>query len=227
MDPRSTVERIYRRQRHIYDWTRPLVLPGRNRLLAGITAPEGARVLEIGCGTARNLICLARRHPSWALFGLDLSPSMLRTARSRIPLRWRKRILLAEGDATEPYEAFGTGPRDAPGSDARFDAIVFSYSLSMIHDPWRALELAARALRDGGSLHLADFGDEDALPAPCFKVLRGWLRRWGVRPVPRLAGLLQELAARASAAGEAELEIFERSRLRGGYAQIVRARRRG
>ena len=52
----ALMDRLYRRQRHFYDVTRKHYLLGRDRLIDGLAPPSGGRVLEIGCGTARNLV---------------------------------------------------------------------------------------------------------------------------------------------------------------------------
>src|SRR5436190_741980 len=49
------MDRVYRRQRHIYDLSRKFFLLGRDRLIGALKPPPGGQVLEIGCGTARNL----------------------------------------------------------------------------------------------------------------------------------------------------------------------------
>lgn len=205
MIPSSRVDRIYRWQRHVYDWTRPLFLPGRDRLLDGIHAPDGGAVLEIGCGTARNLIRLARRHASWRLYGLDLSASMLRTAHARTPAALRERIHLAHGDAV------AWTPQALFGSDLRFDAVFLSYSLSMIPDPRRALERATAVLAPGGSLHVVDFAGPDDMGAPWSWFLPAWLRLWGVRP-PSSPG--------AGSDPPAWTEV-RRTTLRRGYAVLL------
>ena len=51
----NRMNRMYRRQRHIYDGTRRYYLLGRDRLISGLKPAPGASVLEIGCGTGRNL----------------------------------------------------------------------------------------------------------------------------------------------------------------------------
>jgi SAM-dependent methyltransferase len=59
----------------------------------------GGPVLEIGCGTGRVLIPIARAGVS--ITGLDLSPSMLDICRSRLrnePATVRERVELVEGD---------------------------------------------------------------------------------------------------------------------------------
>ncbi|TIM21480.1 MAG: SAM-dependent methyltransferase, partial [Mesorhizobium sp.] len=47
---------VYRWQRHIYDLTRKYYLLGRDRLIDGLDVPVGGTVLELGCGTGRNII---------------------------------------------------------------------------------------------------------------------------------------------------------------------------
>jgi S-adenosylmethionine-diacylgycerolhomoserine-N-methlytransferase len=74
------MNRIYRRQRHIYDATRKWFLLGRDRLIDDLRPGPGAAVLEIGCGTGRNLIVAARRYPDAQFFGIDVSTHMLTSA---------------------------------------------------------------------------------------------------------------------------------------------------
>ena len=75
------MDRVYRRQRHFYDLTRRYYLLGRDRLIENLAPPPDATVLEVGCGTGRNLVCAARRHPQAEFFGVDISREMLATAR--------------------------------------------------------------------------------------------------------------------------------------------------
>ena len=53
------MDRMYRMQRYFYDVTRKYYLLGRDQLLEQMEVRAGEHVLEIGCGTARNLIALA------------------------------------------------------------------------------------------------------------------------------------------------------------------------
>ena len=57
----AQMDAIYAGQRHIYDATRKYYLLGRDRLIADLAPPPGGRVVEVGCGTGRNLILAARR----------------------------------------------------------------------------------------------------------------------------------------------------------------------
>ena len=77
------MDAIYRYQRYVYDATRKFYLLGRDRLIDELAPPPGGRVLEIACGTGRNLINAARRYPDARFFGFDISAAMLDTARGQ------------------------------------------------------------------------------------------------------------------------------------------------
>src|ERR1700733_2847143 len=71
------MDRTYRHQRHVYDFTRKYYLLGRDPMIAELCPGDGDRVLEIGCGTGRNLTAAARRFPGAHFFGVDVSNAML------------------------------------------------------------------------------------------------------------------------------------------------------
>jgi S-adenosylmethionine-diacylgycerolhomoserine-N-methlytransferase len=187
----SLMDAIYRRQRHIYDASRKFYLLGRDRLIAELDPPAGGSILEIGCGTGRNLIAIARRYPACACFGLDVSEAMLETARASVARAGlESRITLAQADATDfdPDALFGR---------AGFDRIVISYALSMI-PPWQGVvEEALRRLVPGGSLHIVDFGDQAGLPNAFKAVLRRWLGLFHVTPRDELPAVSEGLAMAA------------------------------
>jgi S-adenosylmethionine-diacylgycerolhomoserine-N-methlytransferase len=200
------MDRIYRNQRHIYDFTRKYYLLGRDRLIARLGPTRGMRVLEIGSGTARNLVATARAYPDIDLFGIDISHEMLETARQAIARqRLAAHIRLAQADATrfDPALLFGV-----PG----FSRIFISYSLSMIPG-WRAvLEQATACLLPDGELHIVDFGRQERLPRWFRAALRRWLALFHVHPRDDLEAELAELAARHGLS-------FAVERPYGGYAQ--------
>jgi S-adenosylmethionine-diacylgycerolhomoserine-N-methlytransferase len=181
------MDRVYRHQRHIYDATRKYFLLGRDHLIARLDPPAGGHVLELGCGTGRNLVAAARRYPHARLHGVDISGAMLETARSNITRAGlNDRIRLAQGDATRLDPAlFGL---------QHFDRVFFSYSLSMI-PPWRqALAHGADLLAPGGRLSLVDFGQQDGLPSWSRTLLFAWLRRFQVHPPADLADAVASTA---------------------------------
>ncbi len=79
-DAAALMDGMYRRQRHIYDLSRKFYLLGRDEAIARLRPAPGDRVLEIACGTGRNLVKLAQVYPDARLFGLDVSREMLATA---------------------------------------------------------------------------------------------------------------------------------------------------
>ena len=83
-DAAALMDRMYRRQRHIYDLSRKYYLIGRDEAIARLRPGPGDCGLEIGCGTGRNLIRAARAYPDARFFGLDVSREMLDTAETAI-----------------------------------------------------------------------------------------------------------------------------------------------
>ena len=178
----ALMDKVYRRQRYFYDFTRKYYLFGRDRAIRELQLPAGARLVEVGCGTARNLVRIARRYPNSPLFGLDASFEMLRTAgRSIKRAKLDRHVVLAHGYAEALSPALF-------GESEPFDVVVFSYSLSMIPD-WRlALKAAHSALAPGGRIHIVDFGDFTGLGKVGERALRTWLGLFHVLPRTELLG---------------------------------------
>lgn len=199
---------IYRYQRYIYDASRKYFLFGRDTMLDGLKPPPGGSVLEVGCGTGRNLILAARRYPDARFYGFDISRMMLETAEANIArVGFAGRITVAEGDATDfsPQELFGV---------ADFDRIFISYALSMI-PPWQqVLPQAYAALKPGGSMHIVDFSEQSGLPRWFRTALRAWLTKFSVEPRAELEAELRKLAETTGA----DLRF---SRLFGDYAHLA------
>ena len=138
------MDAVYRRQRHIYDVTRKFYLLGRDRLIADLAPAPGETVLEIGCGTGRNLILAAKRYPQARLYGIDISETMLETARANIAKAGLAgQITLARADATDfsPSALFGF---------PTFDRVFISYAASMIPAWQSAIGTAFAAVAPDG-----------------------------------------------------------------------------
>jgi S-adenosylmethionine-diacylgycerolhomoserine-N-methlytransferase len=179
------MDQVYRHQRYIYDFTRKYYLFGRDRLIRELALRPGERVVEVGCGTARNLIAIARRYPEVRLFGLDASQEMLKTAADAVRRAGLEgRITLAHGYAETLAPAMF-------GEHENFDRAVFSYSLSMIPQWQQALKAAARVLTPDGFIHIVDFGDLTALGRVGRGILLWWLARFHVAPRAELLHTLE------------------------------------
>lgn len=206
------MDRIYRRQRHLYDFTRKYYLLGRDRLIHRLTPPAGSRVLEIGCGTARNLVVAAQAYPDVHFFGIDISAEMLDTARGVIDregLAPYVRLARADAMTFDPALQFGV-----PG----FSRIFVSYTLSMVPG-WEAVLVRALGwLGPEGELHIVDFGGQERLPGWFGAALRKWLALFHVTPRDLLESVLTLEGLHRGA-----LTTFERPYR--GYAQYAICRK--
>jgi S-adenosylmethionine-diacylgycerolhomoserine-N-methlytransferase len=212
-DAAIRMDRQYRWQRHIYDLTRLPYLLGRDELIAELRPPSGAHVLEIGCGTGRNLIRVARTYPGVECFGIDVSNVMLDTARRSIRsagLEGRIRLAQADAVTADPARLFGV---------QSFDRVMISYALSMIA-PWRqALAHLVSLLGPQGCLCLVDFGDQAAMPAWFRALLFRWLGWFHVSARIDLKPELERLAHTA----DLELQVCDLYR---GYACFAKLERK-
>ncbi|NGO50630.1 class I SAM-dependent methyltransferase [Allomesorhizobium camelthorni] len=189
----ALMDGVYRHQRHVYDLTRKYYLLGRDRLIEGLGVPPGGTVLELGCGTGRNLIQAARRYPDARFFGIDISHAMLETASAAVARYGLSgRTALAKGDATafDANVLFG---------QPAFDRIFISYALSMIPGWEKTIPTALAALAPGGSLHIVDFGQQDGLPHWFRSGLRAWLAKFHVAPRDSLREVLESECQRTGA----------------------------
>jgi S-adenosylmethionine-diacylgycerolhomoserine-N-methlytransferase len=205
----GAMDRMYRHQRHVYDATRKYYLLGRDLLIDRLRPVPGDAVLEIGCGTGRNLIRAARQYPHARFYGIDISNEMLITAREQIARAGlSSRIQVAQADATsfDTEMVFGV---------ALFQRVFMSYTLSMI-PRWRAvMEQATASLAPAGQLLIVDFGGQEGLPVWVRPLLAQWLALFQVRPRAELELELTILADRKDA-----VLIVERPYR--GYAQYAR-----
>lgn len=143
-------------------------------------APSAADdYLDIGTGTGRLLEVIAPRVA--AAEGIDLSRDMLAIARDRIDRAGLTNCRLRHGDLFH-----------LPWPADRFDLVTIHQVLHYLDDPGAAIQAAARVLRPGGRLVIADFaphGLEELRTEHAHRrlglnadELRGWLLDAGLVP---------------------------------------------
>ncbi|MDV3458644.1 class I SAM-dependent methyltransferase [Sphingomonas sp. HF-S4] len=184
----ALMDDVYSLHRHFYDLTRKLYLLGRDRLIRNLAPPPGGSVVEVGCGTARNLIVAAKAWPDARFHGFDISAAMLETARKSVAKHGLSdRIILAQGDA-------GTFDATSLFGLEKVDRIFMSYTLSMI-PPWQeAIERSAESLAPAGGLHIVDFGQYERLPGLVKRLHFKSLNDFHVTPRRELPAVLRRVA---------------------------------
>jgi SAM-dependent methyltransferase len=107
------------------------------RLVDAVGIGEGARVLDVACGTgAVTRLAADRVGDAGSVVGLDVNEAMLTVARRlRDDVEWRR------GDATV-----------LPFSDGAFDVVTCQAGLMFFPDPERALREMARVATPSGSI---------------------------------------------------------------------------
>ena len=210
-DHGQAMDRMYRFQRHFYDASRRYYLLGRDRLLDELQPPQGGSILEIGCGTGRNLVGAARRYTHAKLFGIDISQEMLKSALTTMQCQgFGTSVKFACVDATSFDAMRSLG-------QAKFDRIYFSYTLSMVPQWKAALAHALTLLSPTGELHVIDFGQCENMGTSFRNLLFRWLAAFRVTPRADMKSVLTQLA------GQTGSQVHYKSCYR-GYAWLASIR---
>jgi ubiquinone/menaquinone biosynthesis C-methylase UbiE len=150
---RQPLHRVMRRYTRLARWYRlaevSILFPHgmRKRAVGRLGLSLGQTVLEIGCGTGRNLPLLCRAvGPEGQVIGVDVSRGMLARAERWVKRHERRNVRLLLHDAA--YLNLKCRP----------DAVLFSLSYSVLPERRAPLERAWRALKPGGSLVIMDAG---------------------------------------------------------------------
>jgi S-adenosylmethionine-diacylgycerolhomoserine-N-methlytransferase len=184
----------YRLHAPIYDLTRWAFLFGRNKLIKIVVnkiSVQPKMILDVGCGTGKNIIALAKAFPDAKIIGCDLSDAMLSQARGVL----RKSLTLAEHKNIELINSSILTMKDR-----QFDLIVCSYMLSMTADSLvPILHNIRRRLNPAGTLAIVDF------EVSGFALFRRWMR---VNHVALDGSVLQALSIFAKVEHQSSHQAF-------------------
>ena len=103
--------------------------------------PDGADVLEVGCGVGAQTVTLASRSPGALFTSIDVSPESLEAARARVQAAGLRNVTFRQADVF-----------DAPFAEASFDHIFVCFVLEHLSRPRDALRNLRLILKPGGTL---------------------------------------------------------------------------
>jgi S-adenosylmethionine-diacylgycerolhomoserine-N-methlytransferase len=145
----SAMDQYYKFQSKIYDLTRWSFLFGRDEVIKAIPIERNAkvRILEVGCGTGYNTKLLAQTFPNAEIRAYEVSEDMVSLSRKKL-LPFGSRVEIVH----QPYGV------EAEAQLESYDAVLFSYSLTMINPQWEDLiRQAHKDLKPGGYIAVVDF----------------------------------------------------------------------
>jgi S-adenosylmethionine-diacylgycerolhomoserine-N-methlytransferase len=142
------------------------------RVISNYCSP--GKILEIGCGTGKNLAVLSRLFPEAQITGVDLSEEMLSAARKNL------------GQAVDRIQLINSAYCLPMAPEGPFDLVIFSYTLSMINPGWsHAIRCANADLSLNGIIAAVDFHDSP------HEVFKSWMQ---INHVQMQGHLLPELS---------------------------------
>lgn len=151
LEARYTQDEIVRK----YNWIAPVYdlfgllveSKARRRALEMIDIRGGENILEVALGTGLNFVEMLRRNPNGWVFGIDISPKMLKKAQKRIAKTGRKNYTLRLCDC-----------RHLPFEENTFDIVVNEYLLDILpsSDFIPILSEFKRVLKQGGKMVLVN-----------------------------------------------------------------------
>jgi ubiquinone/menaquinone biosynthesis C-methylase UbiE len=169
----------------------------RKRLLDQVAPTPGETIIDLGCGTGSFALAMARRAPGAQIAGLDPDADILARAAAKAAEAGQT-VRLVQGFARDVAALLGEG-----GADKLVSSLVF-HQLPMAE---KRLGLAAslRALKPGGTLHIADYGRQRGVMRTLFRLVQALDGYENTQP--NADGILPTLIAEAGFIDVRELEV--------------------
>ncbi|MDP3801983.1 MAG: class I SAM-dependent methyltransferase [Brevundimonas sp.] len=157
----------------------------RARLLDQVAPKPGETIIDLGCGTGSFAVSLAQRAPGACIIGVDPDGDILRRAQSKADAAGED-IRFVEGFSRDLAAIVGDGVADTVVS-----SLVF-HQLPM-EEKRRGIAASLRALKPGGTLHIADYGRQAGVMRTLFRIVQSLDGYENTQPnadgvLPRLIG---------------------------------------
>jgi len=173
--------------------------------LTHITLPERSRVLEIGAGQGLGAAWLTRNLPDAQVYSVDVSMECLKPDRLEI--------------GPHPPVFIQASATDLPLASASMDAVFLVMTFHCLPQPQRVMQEAARVLKPGGVLILADVDGRHWMKGP-FELVEQLF----ISPLTH-AYTPDELAALIAQAGLGDFRVERRPGKEKGFMMWVFARK--
>lgn len=185
----------------------------RSRLLEQVAPSPGETIIDLGCGTGSFAIAMANRAPDARIFGLDPDGDILRRAETKTA---------AAGQAVRFIQGFSRDVAALLGEDAA-DKVVSSLVFHQLPMAEKRAGLAAslRALKPGGTLHVADYGRQSGAMRVLFCLVQSLDGYENTQP--NADGVLPTLMAEA---GFTQVQVLDVIPTATGSISLYRAVRR-
>jgi SAM-dependent methyltransferase len=126
--------------------------------------PEGAVVLDIGCGAGTDLLLAARQvGPRGRAIGVDMTDAMRRRATLGAEQCGLANVDVRDGDATS-----------LPVDDQSIDVVISNGVLNLVPDKPKAFAEIRRVLKAGGRVQIADIVIGESLSDEALKDIDLW-----------------------------------------------------
>ncbi|PIN80210.1 hypothetical protein COV11_04460 [Candidatus Woesearchaeota archaeon CG10_big_fil_rev_8_21_14_0_10_30_7] len=142
----NELEKMYALHSKFYDLTRWLFVWNRKKAINKLELQKGETILVVGCGTGYGFeYILEKIGETGKLIGIDYSSHMLEKARKKVKKYLWKNVELIQADA-------------AKYTTKNVNAVLYSYSITMIPEWKKSLQNSYKSLKKNGRLVIVDFG---------------------------------------------------------------------